>query len=234
MCNKEHCRDKFCIKGLTRKPTHGGSHNAPNKAYDWYRFRNQPVAISPSNDDEPLGREWFWQPDDPHNYYQPDQHGMFTQMVSPNNGLPLTNSLSMRQDTADRTQMMKHLGDSLPIYIDSQKAFIQAIDYLIQNMFTLRSLPQSSIVPIICRCYQALDCRNTLNLLLFLNVSQLQKIPILAVTGDRLGALNHLEREAIPMGMHDWESRISVMDDSPDLITKIRNGLNNQWNAQRR
>lgn len=221
MCTKEHCRDKYCIKGLTKTPSHSGFHNAPNKSYDWYRFRNQPVDILPSNDDEPLGREWFWQPNDPHNYYQS------AQIALPKHDLPSTNASSMRQNTADRTQMGKHPGNGPLIYIDSQKAFIQAIDYLIQNMFIIRSLPQSSTVSIICPCYQASDFRNILNLLLFLNVSRLQKIPILVITGDRLGALNHLEHEAISMHMHDWESRISVTDDSPGLMTKMKNGLHN-------
>ena len=137
--------------------------------------------------------------------------------------------LWMDSEKEEIAQMTKHLGNDPRVRLVFQETFALSTDYLLKNLEKIKSLPKSSIFQIICRGYYASEKKNAIDLLTFLNHHQLEYIPIVVITGDKPGVLDHFKHQAPSMGIHDWRSRIYVTNNSSDLITKINANLLEQY-----
>ena len=73
-----------------------------------------------------------------------------------------------------------------------------------------------------------------IDLLLFLSHHQLEYVPIVVITRDKQGVLDHFQRQAPFMGIHKWRSRIYVTNNSSDLISKINTNLLDPYANRRR
>ncbi|CAF1245666.1 unnamed protein product [Rotaria sp. Silwood1] len=101
-----------------------------------------------------------------------------------------------------------------------------AENYLQKTMEKIKS--SSSPFQIICRGYYKSEDKNPLNLLFFLDRSHLKWVPVIVFTQDKEGLMYHLQNQAPSMSIQDWKDRLYIVNNSTDLIAKVKSNIKNK------
>ena len=179
-----------------------------------------------------LDEQQFWQPNDPHDYYNSIWHDKTVDAGNSKGELPMTYILWVDYEKPAIAPMTSHLSSDPRVHITFQPTFTQATEYILLNIEKIKALPQSSVFQIICRGYYASEDKNPFDLLPFLTRHKLEYVPIIVITSDKKGVLDHFTYQGAVMGIQHWKNRIYVTNYHAELITRINANLIKKHTSQ--
>ncbi|CAF4770934.1 unnamed protein product [Rotaria sp. Silwood1] len=212
--------------------------------YEINRYKNDSINILPSYYDGYYDATYFWNIDNSNYYHNinwiitsmssytkfagssKNTSGIHIERISKNTTPTNSYILWIDKKTEDNSLVMKQLINEQPVHIEFCETYSMAENYLQKTMEKIKS--SSSPFQIICRGYYKSEDKNPLNLLFFLDRSHLKWVPVIVFTQDKEGLMYHLQNQAPSMSIQDWKDRLYIVNNSTDLIAKVKSNIKNK------
>ncbi|CAF1245421.1 unnamed protein product [Rotaria sp. Silwood1] len=212
--------------------------------YEINRYKNDSINILPSYYDGYYDATYFWNIDNSNYYHNinwiitsmssytkfagssKNTSGIHIERISKNTTPTNSYILWIDKKTEDNSLVMKQLINEQPVHIEFCETYSMAENYLQKTMEKIKS--SSSPFQIICRGYYKSEDKNPLNLLFFLDRSHLKWVPVIVFTQDKEGLMYHLQNQAPSMSIPDWKDRLYIVNNSTDLIAKVKSNIKNK------
>ncbi|CAM4855764.1 unnamed protein product [Rotaria socialis] len=241
------CNTKLCLEAHTIQLVDNDSARRPTtdvvNPYDWNDDKNKPYYIPPNYPYQDFDFTFFWKLNDTFDYFSnlwnqgktppPVKDPLPTDdvirpdrtPVLPKNEVQMSFILWIDKHNSENT----HIEQRLTIDRDAKVDFCETYSKGEAHISRLRErIRSSSTFQVICRGYYRDENKNPLNLLQFLNDNGLSHIPVIVFTQDKSSLMNHLQRQAPAMGLHDWQQRLFITNSSEELTAKAIDRKNNK------
>lgn len=220
MSNSNHCKDLHAIK-LVDDIVHRDERTHVTNPHDW--GKDNTAFYKPIDDfyymkDIDINGGTFsvsWKLE------QPDNHRSENIIASVS---PRINKRSFilwidRKDN-DSSRIEQQLTHDRDVKIEFRETYSHAEEYLLTNRQKISK--QTSNFLIICRGFYRDENKNPIDLLQLLDWHGLGCVPVIVFTQNKLGLMVHLEKQALPMRISNWQERLFITDRFDELIKEAK------------